>query len=42
MGAHGFWMGFIIGLSSAAIMLGVRLRWMHKQTDDVQLALAAK
>ncbi len=25
MGAHGFWIGFIIGLTSAAIMLGMRL-----------------
>ncbi|EGA68947.1 multidrug efflux protein [Vibrio sinaloensis DSM 21326] len=42
MGAHGFWFGFILGLSSAAIMLGLRLRWMHKQSDEIQLELAAK
>ena len=42
MGAHGFWFGFILGLSSAAIMLGLRLHWMHKQADEVQLELAAK
>lgn len=41
MGAHGFWMGFIIGLSSAALMLGLRLRWMHKQPDESQLTLAS-
>ncbi|OIQ26303.1 MATE family efflux transporter [uncultured Vibrio sp.] len=42
MGAHGFWIGFIVGLSSGALMLGLRLRWMHKQDDDVQLTFAAK
>ncbi|MEF1282499.1 MATE family efflux transporter [Vibrio sp. M250220] len=42
MGAHGFWMGFIIGLSSAAIMLGLRLRWMHRLDDAHQLELASK
>ncbi|MGY3569817.1 MATE family efflux transporter [Vibrio paucivorans] len=42
MGAHGFWIGFIVGLSSAALMLGIRLRWMHKQDDSTQLEFAAK
>lgn len=42
MGAHGFWYGFIIGLTSAAIMLGLRLHWMHKQPEQTQLELAAK
>ncbi|MCW8332985.1 MATE family efflux transporter [Vibrio paucivorans] len=42
MGAHGFWVGFIVGLSSAALMLGIRLRWMHKQDDSTQLEFAAK
>ncbi|ODY31175.1 MATE family efflux transporter [Vibrio parahaemolyticus] len=37
MGAQGFWLGFIIGLTAAALMLGVRLRWMHRQEPDVQL-----
>ncbi|MDF5462904.1 MATE family efflux transporter, partial [Vibrio parahaemolyticus] len=37
MGAQGFWLGFIIGLSSAAFMLGVRMRWMHRQEPEVQL-----
>jgi len=35
-------MGFIIGLSSAAIMLGLRLRWMHRLDDNQQLELASK
>ncbi|AXT70837.1 MATE family efflux transporter [Vibrio sp. dhg] len=37
MGAQGFWIGFIVGLSSAALLLGVRLRWMHHQKPEVQL-----
>jgi MATE family multidrug resistance protein len=42
LGAQGFWLGFIIGLSSAAIMLGLRLHWMHKLSDEEQLELASK
>ncbi|NVD06704.1 MATE family efflux transporter [Vibrio sp. JPW-9-11-11] len=42
MGAHGFWFGFIIGLSSAAGLLGLRLKWLHKQSDEQQLLLATK
>jgi MATE family multidrug resistance protein len=42
MGVYGYWIGFIIGLTSAAIMLSVRLRWMHKQDIEVQLAFAAR
>jgi MATE family multidrug resistance protein len=42
MGAYGFWIGFIIGLSSAAFMLCARLYWMHKQPIDVQLEFAAR
>lgn len=42
MGAYGFWIGFIIGLSSAALMLCMRLYWMHKQPNEVQLAFAAR
>ncbi|MEZ9057887.1 MATE family efflux transporter [Vibrio pelagius] len=42
MGAHGFWIGFIIGLSSAALLLGMRLRWMHKQEDTIQLAFSER
>ncbi|WP_070971448.1 MATE family efflux transporter [Vibrio sonorensis] len=42
MGAHGFWIGFIVGLSSAALLLGQRLHWMHKQSDQVQLEFASR
>lgn len=42
MGAHGFWFGFIIGLSSAAVLLGLRLKWLHRQSDEQQLLLATK
>lgn len=42
MGAHGFWIGFILGLSSAAVMLGIRLHWMHSQEDSVQLKFASQ
>ncbi|PMH44937.1 MATE family efflux transporter [Vibrio sp. 10N.286.49.B3] len=42
MGAQGFWIGFIVGLSSAALMLGIRLHWMHKQPDNVQLSYATR
>lgn len=40
MGPSGFWIGFIIGLSSAAILLGLRIRWMQKQSSAVQLEFA--
>ena len=42
MGVHGFWVGFIVGLSSAAILLSTRLRWMHRQEDSVQLEYASR
>lgn len=42
MGVYGYWIGFIIGLTSAAIMLGLRMRWMHKQNPEVQLAFASR
>lgn len=42
MGAQGFWIGFIVGLSAAALMLGLRLHWLHKQSDDIQLQLVGK
>ncbi|WP_325892629.1 MATE family efflux transporter [Grimontia sp. NTOU-MAR1] len=42
MGAYGFWVGIIIGLTSAAIMLGIRLRWIRKQSNEFQLAMAEK
>ncbi|QIA63373.1 MATE family efflux transporter [Vibrio astriarenae] len=37
MGSYGFWIGFIIGLSSAALMLAARLYWIHKQPEEQQL-----
>ncbi|MCG7498646.1 MATE family efflux transporter [Vibrio sp. Of7-15] len=37
MGAQGFWVGFIIGLSSAAFLLGMRLRWIHRQAPELQI-----
>nr|WP_194956739.1 MATE family efflux transporter [Enterovibrio baiacu] len=42
MGAYGFWIGIIIGLSSAAIMLGMRLMWIRGQSAEFQLAMAEK
>lgn len=42
MGVYGYWVGFIIGLTSAAIMLSARLMWMHKQENDVQLEFASR
>lgn len=30
MGAHGFWIGLIAGLTSAAIMFAIRLRYIQK------------
>lgn len=35
MGAAGFWIGFIIGLTSAAIALGLRLVLIQKQQDTI-------
>lgn len=37
MGPQGFWIGFIIGLSAAAIGMAVRIWWIHKQSDSVVL-----
>ncbi|WP_428773533.1 MATE family efflux transporter [Vibrio sp.] len=42
LGASGFWIGLIVGLSSAALMLYVRLRWMHHQDENIQLEFASK
>lgn len=33
MGAHGFWIGFIAGLTSAAVMLIIRLRMVQKRYE---------
>ena len=42
MGAQGFWIGFIVGLTSGALMLGYRLHWMHNQPDTVQLSFSER
>ena len=42
MGVYGYWVGFIIGLTSSAIMLGSRLLWMHRQDKSTQLAFASR
>ena len=42
MGPHGFWIGLIIGLTSAAILLGGRLIWLQRQDDAYQLASSLK
>ena len=42
IGVYGFWIGFISGLTVASILLGLRLRWIQKQTDEFQLAMAEK
>lgn len=41
MGASGFWIGFIAGLTSAAIMLKLRLRWRQKRIADEHEATAS-
>ncbi len=33
MAAKGFWIGFIVGLSAAAVLLTLRLRWLNRQGD---------
>ncbi|OBT12221.1 MATE family efflux transporter [Vibrio sp. UCD-FRSSP16_10] len=42
MGAHGYWYGFIVGLSTAAVLLALRIKWMHRQPKEVQLNFAAQ
>ncbi|MCJ2376657.1 MATE family efflux transporter [Vibrio sp. ZSDZ34] len=42
MGAFGFWVGFIAGLSSAAFMLGLRLLWLHRQDKSTLLEFAER
>ncbi|MFC0180332.1 MATE family efflux transporter [Thorsellia kenyensis] len=38
MGPNGFWIGFIIGLTTSAILLMSRMVWLQKQTDEFVLA----
>ncbi|CAM3713981.1 Multidrug resistance protein NorM [Vibrio aerogenes CECT 7868] len=41
LGVQGFWIGFIIGLSAAAVMLGLRLIWIFGQKQTSELNLTA-
>lgn len=40
MGPAGFWIGFFIGLTSAAIMIFLRIRWLQRQSPEVTLQRA--
>ncbi|WJG11097.1 MATE family efflux transporter [Aliiglaciecola sp. LCG003] len=40
IGARGFWMGFIFGLTSAAVMLGIRLRITQKRLECLSVQLS--
>lgn len=42
MGITGFWIGIILGLTTAAVLLTKRLIWLHKQDDDVQLNFSTR
>ncbi|PSW05992.1 MATE family efflux transporter [Photobacterium lipolyticum] len=42
MGPHGFWIGNIVGLSSAALMLASRLRWVQHQGNDFQIEMSLR
>ncbi len=42
MGPSGFWVGFIIGLTSAAILMMCRMRWLQHQTPARILHRAAR
>lgn len=42
MGAQGFWIGFIIGLTASAITLGWRLRWIHRRPREEQLTFSSR
>ncbi|MDX1300773.1 MATE family efflux transporter [Photobacterium sp.] len=42
MGPHGFWIGNIVGLSSAALMLASRLRWVQRQGNDFQIEMSLR
>lgn len=42
MGVYGFWVGIILGLTMAAVLLSARLHWLHKQTDEVQLEFSGR
>ncbi|HIF9453871.1 TPA: MATE family efflux transporter [Photobacterium damselae] len=40
MGPQGFWIGFIIGLTAAAIMLGKRVLWVQSLSREQQLEMS--
>ncbi|WP_420820604.1 MATE family efflux transporter [Serratia microhaemolytica] len=40
MGPQGFWLGFIIALTSAALLMAIRIRWLQKQPSHVILQRA--
>lgn len=42
MGPAGFWIGFIVGLSIAAILFVLRIRWIQKQPVSFQEKLTAR
>lgn len=42
MGPSGFWCGFIIGLTAAAILVVFRLRWLQSQPNEKILARTAQ
>ena len=42
MGPAGFWIGFIIGLSAAAVMMMLRVRWLQRQPAALILQRAAR
>ncbi|QKN81666.1 MdtK family multidrug efflux MATE transporter [Scandinavium goeteborgense] len=42
MGPAGFWMGFIIGLTSAAILMMTRMRFLQRQPSAIILARASR
>lgn len=42
MGPKGFWIGFIIGLSAAAIGMATRIMWLHKQSEEFILVRSTR
>lgn len=42
MGPSGFWMGFILGLTSAAVLMTLRMLWLQRQPSRLILNRAAR
>jgi len=42
MGPAGFWIGFIIGLTSAAIMMMLRMRFLQRLPSAIILQRASR